>query len=125
LRNVLTRNIPVIGARAVAQVTCRLLDRHGLALDDIAWWVVHPGGTQVLKAVGKQLELAPEKLRFSYETFRDYGNMSSPTVMFVLTDPAEASPAGQSLLSRLCFRLRGAVEFAAWARCRLSVLFIL
>ena len=84
LRNVLTRNVPVIGARAVTQVATRLLDRHGLTQDDIRWWVVHPGGTQVLKAVQRQLKLTSEMLRFSYETFRDYGNMSSPTVMFVL-----------------------------------------
>ena len=84
LRNVLTRNVPVIGAKAVAQVTRRLLDRHGLTLDDIDHWVVHPGGTQVLKAVERQIGLTPEMLRFSYEVFREYGNMSSPSVMFVL-----------------------------------------
>ncbi len=84
LRNVLTRNVPVIGARAVAQVVRRLLDRHSLPQDAIDWWIVHPGGTQVLNAVQKQIGLPPEKLRFSYEVFRNYGNMSSPSVMFVL-----------------------------------------
>ncbi len=84
LRNVLTRNVPVIGAKAVAQATGRLLERHRLTADDIQWWVVHPGGTQVLMSVQKHLGLTEETLRFSYETFRDYGNMSSPTVMFVL-----------------------------------------
>jgi predicted naringenin-chalcone synthase len=84
LRNVLTRNVPVIGAKAAAQVARRLLERHALTTDDIDWWVVHPGGTQVLKAIGKHVGLAPETLRFSYEVFRDYGNMSSPSVMFVL-----------------------------------------
>jgi len=84
LRNVLTRNVPIIGAKAVAQVVRRLLDRHGLAQEAIDWWVVHPGGTQVLNAVQRQIGLAPEKLRFSYEVFRNYGNMSSPSVMFVL-----------------------------------------
>jgi predicted naringenin-chalcone synthase len=84
LRNVLTRNVPVIGARAVAQVVRRLLDRHSLPQEAIDWWVVHPGGTQVLNAVQREIGLAPEKLRFSYEVFRNYGNMSSPTVMFVL-----------------------------------------
>jgi len=84
LRNVLTRNVPVIGAKAVAQVVRRLLSRHSLTIDDIDRWIVHPGGTQVLKAVAKHVGLAPEKLRFSYETFYEYGNMSSPSVMFVL-----------------------------------------
>ncbi len=84
LRNVLTRNVPVIGAKAVGQVVQRLLDRHSLPRETIDWWVVHPGGTQVLNAVQKQIGLTPERLRFSYEVFREYGNMSSPSVMFVL-----------------------------------------
>lgn len=84
LRNVLTRSVPAIGAKAVGQVTQRLLDRNSLAARDIHRWIVHPGGTQVLKAVERHLDLAPETLRFSYEIFRDYGNMSSPSVMFVL-----------------------------------------
>jgi predicted naringenin-chalcone synthase len=84
LRNVLARNVPVIGAKAVTQATDRLLSRHGLKRDDIHWWIVHPGGTQVLTAVEKHLGLTEERLRYSYETFRNYGNMSSPSVMFVL-----------------------------------------
>jgi predicted naringenin-chalcone synthase len=84
LRNVLTRNVPVIGAKAVAQVVRRLLDRHGLTQETIDWWVVHPGGTQVLNAIQRQVGLTPEKLRFSYVVFREYGIMSSPSVMFVL-----------------------------------------
>jgi len=84
LRNVLTRNVPVIGARAVAQAVHRLLDRRRLAPGAIDWWVVHPGGTQILNAVQRQLGLTPERLRFSYEVFRNYGNMSSPSVLFVL-----------------------------------------
>jgi predicted naringenin-chalcone synthase len=84
LRNVLTRNVPVIGAKAVAQVVPCLLDRHGLTQDAIDWWVVHPGGTQVLSAIERQVDLPAERLRFSYEVFRNFGNMSSPSVMFVL-----------------------------------------
>lgn len=92
LRNVLARSVPVIGARAAAQVTRRLLDRHQLSARDINRWVVHPGGTQILKAVGRQLGLAPETLRHSYEIFREYGNMSSPSVLFVLERVLRETP---------------------------------
>ncbi|MCU0917200.1 MAG: 3-oxoacyl-ACP synthase [Planctomycetes bacterium] len=84
LRNVLTRSVPVIGAKAVAQVVRRLLERHGLTMEAVDRWGVHPGGTQVLDAVQRQVGLSAEQLRFSYEVFRDYGNMSSPSVLFVL-----------------------------------------
>jgi alkylresorcinol/alkylpyrone synthase len=84
LRNVLTRRVPVIGARAVGEVTRRLLERHGLSPAQIDCWVVHPGGTAVLEQVQKELGVSREALRFSYEILSEYGNMSSPSVLFVL-----------------------------------------
>ena len=113
LRNVLTRNVPVIGAKAVGQVAHRLLERHGLTSQDISYWVVHPGGTQVLKAVGRQLDLTPETLRFSYETFRDYGNMSSPSVMFVLGKVLSEARPGHGEKSLLISFGAGFTAFAA------------
>ncbi|MGE5296923.1 MAG: type III polyketide synthase [Solirubrobacterales bacterium] len=117
LRNVLTRGVPVIGAKAVAQVTRRLLDRHSLAPKDISHWVVHPGGTQVLAAVERHLDLTPEMLRFSYEIFHEYGNMSSPSVMFVLSKVLrEAGPrAGEKAL--LVSFGAGFTAFAALIEC--------
>ncbi|RPJ12241.1 MAG: 3-oxoacyl-ACP synthase, partial [Deltaproteobacteria bacterium] len=86
LRNHLSRRVPVIGARTVTEVASGLLDRHGLSRNDIAWWAVHPGGTVVLAQVAKKLELADHALRFSYSIFENYGNMSSPSVLFVLRE---------------------------------------
>jgi len=84
LRNVLSSRVPVLGANAIMQVAERLLARNALAPDRIDWWAVHAGGTSVLKQVGKKLGLNADALRFSYDVFHEYGNMSSPTVMFVL-----------------------------------------
>ncbi len=84
LRNQLSKRVPVIGAHTATEVATRLLARHGLSRNDIAWWAVHPGGTVVLAQVAKELELADEALRFSYNVFENYGNMSSPSVLFVL-----------------------------------------
>jgi alkylresorcinol/alkylpyrone synthase len=84
LRNHLSKRVPIIGARTAAKVTFRLLDRHGLRRDDIDWWAVHPGGTAVLSQLGKELNLTREALRFSYGFFEDHGNMSSPSVLFIL-----------------------------------------
>lgn len=84
LRNVLGRRVPVIGARMIEMVVERLLGRNGLAKDDIKWWAVHPGGTAVLEQVAKRLKLEDGTLSASHEIFREYGNMSSPSVLFVL-----------------------------------------
>ena len=84
LRNVLAREVPVIGARAVEEVTNRLLARNDMDASDVDWWIVHPGGTQVLDQVAKKMKIEKDKLKFSYEIFSEYGNMSSPSVLFVL-----------------------------------------
>jgi alkylresorcinol/alkylpyrone synthase len=84
LRNVLSKRVPVIAATAVRNVALRLLGRHGLSPKEIDWWVVHPGGTVILEQVARMLKLPDKALRYSYDVFRDFGNMSSPSVLFVL-----------------------------------------
>jgi alkylresorcinol/alkylpyrone synthase len=84
LRNVLSKRVPVIGARAVRQVAERLLARHGLTMSQIDRWIVHPGGTAVLEQVQRELGVSLKSLRISYEVLHEYGNMSSPSVLFVL-----------------------------------------
>jgi len=86
LRNHLTKRVPLIGARTAKEVALRLLERNGLSKNDISWWAVHPGGTVVLEQVAKQLVLDDEALRFSYRVFQNFGNMSSPSVLFVLRE---------------------------------------
>jgi predicted naringenin-chalcone synthase len=56
----------------------------GRAAGEIALWAVHPGGRSVLDAVESALELDGQALSASRGVLRDYGNMSSATVMFVL-----------------------------------------
>jgi predicted naringenin-chalcone synthase len=57
-------------------------------------WCVHPGGPRVLEAVGDAAGLDPAALRFSREVLRDYGNMSSPTILFILQRMLEERAAG-------------------------------
>ena len=61
-----------------------LLDRAGLAIDDVAAWAVHPGGPRILEVVGQALGLTDDELEASHSVLRDFGNMSSPTIFFVL-----------------------------------------
>ncbi|MFA6294331.1 MAG: type III polyketide synthase [Victivallales bacterium] len=101
LRNYLSIKVPVIGAKTISEVTSRLIERHGLSKDDIDWWAVHPGGTLVLAQVAKKMKLDEKALRFSYDVFENYGNMSSPSVLFVLKDileKAHPKPGQKGLL---------------------------
>ena len=112
MRNHLSMRVPIIGARTGKEVASRLLAWHGLSHSDIDWWAVHPGGTVVLDQVSKELELTREDLRFSYDVFENYGNMSSPTVLFVLRqllDSGLAKPGQKGML------LAFGVGFSAFA----------
>ena len=50
------------------------------------FWAVHPGGRAILDSVEEGLRLAPEKLAASRHVLSEYGNMSGPTVIFVLDE---------------------------------------
>jgi len=84
LRNTLAKKVPIVAARGVKEVVSRILERNRLVPKDIAFWAVHPGGSLVLERIHKELKLPAGALDFSYQILRNYGNMSSPSVMFVL-----------------------------------------
>ena len=56
----------------------------GMSREDIAYWCIHPGGKRILEAVRKSLQLEEEALMASRFVLKEYGNMSSPTILFVL-----------------------------------------
>jgi predicted naringenin-chalcone synthase len=77
----------------------RWLPEHGPKLlppDRPELWAVHAGGRSILDSVQQGLRLEPDALRYSREILRDYGNMSSATLMFVLNrillDPDARGP---------------------------------
>jgi alkylresorcinol/alkylpyrone synthase len=60
------------------------LAREGLTRDDITGWILHAGGRDILTAIGQRVGLLEEDTRWSASVLRDYGNVSSPCVYFVL-----------------------------------------
>lgn len=66
------------------------LSRQGYRVEDMGCWAVHPGGPRILAAVAGSLKLPPEALRSSEEVLARYGNMSSPTILFVLEELAHS-----------------------------------
>ncbi|HEV2888996.1 MAG TPA: type III polyketide synthase [Frankiaceae bacterium] len=80
----LSPTVPDVLAKHVREVTLDLLGRHGLGLDDVKGWAIHPGGPRIVDVCGERLGLSDDDLVASRETLRDYGNCSSPTVLMVL-----------------------------------------
>jgi len=64
----------------------RLLSRHGLECEQVKFWVIHPGSKKIVEHIQEQLDLSDEQVQYSLDILRDYGNMSSATVLFVLED---------------------------------------
>ena len=56
----------------------------GITKESISHWCIHPGGKKILEAIQQSTGLTAGNLQYSYDILRDYGNMSSPTVLFVL-----------------------------------------
>jgi 3,5-dihydroxyphenylacetyl-CoA synthase len=86
LRIVLGVSIQHLAAPMIAAALEPLLARHGLSQSHIRFWVVHPGGRKVIDNVQKHFGLTDTQIRFSRTVLRTFGNMSSPTVMFVLDE---------------------------------------
>jgi len=86
LRIILATEVRDLAGPMIAAAVNPLLERQGLLRSDIRFWVVHPGGRKVIDEVQKHIGLADEQLRFTRSVLRNYGNMSSPTVMFVLDE---------------------------------------
>ena len=95
LRNILTREVPALAAEHAERVLETVLDRAGLHGDDIAAWIVHAGGRDVLLALERRLELDSRAFRYSAAMLREYGNLSSAFVYFVLAAAlADDAPGG-------------------------------
>lgn len=66
----------------------------------ISKWAIHPGGKKILEMFKKKLPLAEDDLRYSNEVLNEYGNMSSPTVLFVLEKILQDHPkTGETVFS--------------------------
>lgn len=81
---VLSRDIPEIVTSLVAKNVSELLDAAQLPLNDVQHFIAHPGGVKVMEAYRSALNLPDGVLRHSLEVLREYGNMSSATVFFIL-----------------------------------------
>ncbi len=82
----LSAHVPNVLRAQVGPVLDALLHPHGLQRQDIRFWGIHPGGSRILDYLQEALGLSAEEIEFSREVLRQYGNMSSPAVLFVLEE---------------------------------------
>lgn len=89
---VLSGQVPAAIQTALTSGVSEILN--GTPLEEVDLWAVHPGGRTVLDAVERALALDPSRLAASRGVLRDFGNMSSATVTFVLGEIARNARPG-------------------------------
>lgn len=85
-RIVLSAEVPEVVHHHLGRDVDDFLASHGLQRRDIVTWVAHPGGPKVLEAVASALELPDDALETSWRSLREFGNLSSASVLMVLQD---------------------------------------
>ncbi len=80
----LSKQVPALISRSLKPWLTAWLSRQGLDLADVASWAVHPGGPRIVTAVEEALGLPASATAVSRSVLDQNGNMSSPTVLFVL-----------------------------------------
>jgi alkylresorcinol/alkylpyrone synthase len=98
---IFSRSIPELATTDLRPAADQFLARHGLALADVASFCFHPGGAKVIIALEQAFNLSAGQLQSERSVLRDFGNMSAPTVLFVLARELQAASAGRRFLSAL------------------------
>jgi predicted naringenin-chalcone synthase len=80
----LSPKVPDVLAVHARPVVDELLSRHGLVVEQVQGWAVHPGGRRIVEVVGEALGLSEEQTAPSYAVLDEAGNCSSATVLLVL-----------------------------------------
>jgi predicted naringenin-chalcone synthase len=80
----LSSYIPDLIEEDFEMLAVRALAKRNLTPEAVTHWCIHPGGRKILEAIYKTLHFTNGQLDKSYEVLKEYGNMSSPTILFVL-----------------------------------------
>jgi predicted naringenin-chalcone synthase len=84
----LSAYVPRIIQSGIHQLTERLLKKIDHQLAQVSYFAIHPGGKKILEVIESELHISRDQNAPAYEVLRKYGNMSSPTVLFVLKEVA-------------------------------------
>ena len=98
---VFDRSIPAFTHDNFADAATTALGQAGYVASDFDRLVCHPGGAKVLEALEDAMNLAPGSLDHEREVLREAGNMSAPTVLFVLEKVLKAGVTGRIALAAL------------------------
>lgn len=82
----LSSYVPEVIRNGIKKLTTSLLERISQKLSDVSYFAIHPGGKRILEAIELELGLKREQNHHAYQVLKNFGNMSSPTVLFVIQE---------------------------------------
>jgi alkylresorcinol/alkylpyrone synthase len=94
LRNILTRQVPGLAAKHAEHVFIETLARSGVSRERVVAWIMHAGGRDVLRRIQERFGVDSHDLRWSTAVLREFGNLGSPFVYFVLRAALRDSAPG-------------------------------
>lgn len=80
----LSSRVPTVIADRLPEYLTDLLSAHDVDTNDVAFWAIHPGGRAIIDKAQEILDLTDAAVHDSLEVLRLYGNMSSPTILYIL-----------------------------------------
>lgn len=95
--------IPQLIEHDIEALVANALQQNELTKADITHWCIHPGGRKIVDVIEKKLQLDATAMQDSRQVLRDYGNMSSPTILFVLKAMMDAPMARGSNIFGVAF----------------------
>jgi predicted naringenin-chalcone synthase len=84
LRNVFLPQVPQVASELAARLFEESLVAANVKREQVTGWILHTGGRDVILALRDKLKLTADEVRHSSSVLREFGNISSPTVYFVL-----------------------------------------
>lgn len=92
MRLVLSQEVAELLRRRFKPVVQDFLASVGLAVGDVTHWVLHPGGRRIIEAYQEALDCSAETLAWTRDSLARVGNLSSASVLFVLSDMLKGTP---------------------------------
>lgn len=97
---VLDTGIPEFIGNEVNEIVIKAGENFRIDPTFIDKWAIHPGGKKILDTIKKQMQLSDADMQYSNKVLSDYGNLSSPTILFVLNEIMQAKHAdGETIFS--------------------------
>jgi alkylresorcinol/alkylpyrone synthase len=94
LRNLLGKEVPALAAGHAERLLSQSLKQSGVSRSEVTNWLLHAGGRDVLLALRQRLGLSEADVRWSAAVLHEYGNISSPSVLFALEAALGQAPGG-------------------------------